>query len=103
MTSYSDGEKPGIKKAAFCEAAALTVRYEDIFGDQRDVTLPLIVNSLGSALDILGSGISIAGYAQQGDSMAIPALLPNFKSVVSTKIITGEAAAREAAYPESRL
>jgi len=98
MTAFYDlGAQPKLKDMAMCEAAALTVRYMDVFGDQRDVVLPLIVNSLGSAADVLGSDISIAGYALQGDSIAIPALLPHFASIVSTKLIIGEKAATEAA------
>ena len=95
MLDYSAGAKPSLEKAGFTEAAALSIRYEDIFGDQRDVHLPVVINSLGAAAELLGENISIAGFAQQGDSIAIPALLPNFTRIVSTKLTVGEAEARE--------
>ncbi len=93
--SYETGAKPPVTSAGFCEVAALTVRYQDLFGDQRDVRLPLIINSLGPALDVLGTKISIAGYAQQGDSLAIPALLPALSRVTSVKVTLGAAQAEE--------
>ena len=95
MLDYSAGSNVLLGKAGFTEAAALTVRYEDVFGDQQDVNLPLIINSLGAAAEVLGQDISLAGFAQQGDSLAIPAMLPNFARVVSTRLTIGEAEARE--------
>ena len=95
VVSYDQGAAPKIGNARFCEAAALQVRYEDIFGCQRDVTLPLVINSLGSAVEVLGKDISIAAYAQQGDSIAIPALLPNMARIVDTKLTIGEEEARQ--------
>ena len=87
--------KPKLNENGFCEMAALKIRYKDIFGDLRDVTLPLMVNSLGAAAETLGRDIAIAGYAQQGDSIAIPAVLPMFDSIDSVSITLGteEAAA----------
>ena len=89
---YSLGAKTNIAQQRFCETAALTVRYTDVYDCQRDVFLPLIINSLGSVYDVAGN-LTICGYAQQGDTLVIPALLPDAVKITSVSIVTGEEAA----------
>ena len=97
LSIYSDSQtEPTIAQSHFVEAASLSIRYEDIFGDLRDITLPLIVNALGAAADILGKDTAIAGFAQQGDSIAIPAVLPMFARVDSLSLTIGSSTAAAA-------
>ncbi|MBO5517424.1 MAG: hypothetical protein J6A42_05040 [Firmicutes bacterium] len=91
---YSLGSRSKMTAQRFCECASIIVRYTDVFGCQRDVTLPVIANSLGPVYEMAGD-LAICGYAQQGDTLAIPALLPDFVSINNVTLVTGEAAAAE--------
>ena len=86
--SYELGSKTPISRMGLCECAVLIVRYEDIYGCIREAELPLIVNSLGWAMETLGN-VALAGYAQQGDSIAVCAVLPDYKSFSSASITMG--------------
>ena len=86
---YDNKSKLTIKENQFVEVASLKIRYEDVFGDLRDITLPLIVNALGAAAETLGEDTAIVGYALQGDSIAIPATLPMFSKVNSLTLTIG--------------
>lgn len=86
------GSHTKISQLGLCETAALTIRYEDKFGCLRDLTLPLIVNSLGWTMEQMGD-VAIAGFAQQGNSLCVSAMLPDFSSLSSARIILGEKAA----------
>lgn len=93
--SFASGSRTKISTLKFCECAALTVRYKDIYDCVREVSLPLIINALGQTMETLDD-VAIAGYAQQGDSIALAALLPDFKEIVGTNLTIGETNAREA-------
>ncbi len=94
--SYSAGSRTKISQSAFCETATLTIRYEDIFGCLRDLDIPMIVNSLGWITEQLGD-VEICGYGQQGDSIVLSAMLPDFAGLRSAKLILGESRAAEKA------
>lgn len=84
--SYSSGSHSTVASLDLCETAALKIRYEDIYGAIREVALPLVVNSLGFAMEKLngtaqGSRLDIAGFAQQGDTLIVSAMLPDFKEL----------------------
>ncbi|MCR4725412.1 MAG: hypothetical protein K5772_08260 [Clostridia bacterium] len=91
---YAAKNDSKISDQKLCEAAAMVIRYKDIYGCYRDISLPLVINALGS-LESASGDISIAGFAQQGDSIAIPALLPDFASLETLGIIVGESEVRE--------
>ena len=82
-----------------CEALSLTVRYRDIFGSVRDVTLPMITSTASwSVLDGRISGIQdYAGLAQQGESIGFEAVLPDLAEVLYVSPILGGDAAASAA------
>ncbi|MBR0115045.1 MAG: hypothetical protein IJM11_07695, partial [Firmicutes bacterium] len=90
--SYAAGSMSKVSDLGFCETAALQIRYVDIFGASRDVVLPLAINSLGPIMEEMGD-IAIAGFAQQGDSLAVPAMLPDYREITSIGIILGESSA----------
>ena len=96
--AYSLGSKTKVGALSFCECAALTVRYQDTYGCIREIVLPLVINALGQAMETLGEEkLTIAEYAQQGDSIAMSAMLPDFREIESVNITLGaERAATEA-------
>ena len=85
---YSNG-KAKISGQRFRETAVLRVRYEDTYGCYRDVYLPYIMSTLGQIEQTLGDAY-IAGIAQQGETIAFSATLPDFKSVISASIRIGD-------------
>ena len=89
---YSLGAKPSVAAQQFCETAALTVMYRTVYGETRQVSLPVVVNALGQTLEAMGD-VAIAGFAQQGDTIVIPALLPELDRVLSTRLTLGESKA----------
>ena len=95
--SYNSGANTKISESGFCETATLTIRYEDVFGCLRDLDIPMIVNSLGWAVEVLGDA-QICGFAQQGDTIGFSAMLPDFSNLTSAKLVIGEEEAREKAH-----
>ena len=93
--SYAAGSMTKISALKYCEVAALTVRYADLYGCVREVSLPLMINALGQILELMGD-ISLAEFAQQGDTLAIPAVLPEFSSLTSVSLVLGEELAARA-------
>ncbi len=87
--NYEAGSKPKNRDLSFAEAATLTIRYTDLYDAAREVKLPMMANAFGAAAELLGEDISVAGYAQQGDSIMVPVMLPDFKSLISTSIMIG--------------
>ncbi|MBQ9464987.1 MAG: hypothetical protein IJU67_06880, partial [Lachnospiraceae bacterium] len=94
--SYELGSRTKISTLKFCECAALKVRYTDVYDCIREITLPLMINAVGQAAEVLGDA-EITGYAQQGDSIAISAMLPDYQTIISTSLIIGEEMACAAA------
>ena len=95
--NYDTGSRTKISDLKFCEAAAMIIRYRDAFGCIREISIGVVVNTLGQVMEVLGDA-EIAEFAQQGDSLAIPLMLPDFESLESVKIILGEKEAAEAAH-----
>ncbi len=85
---YANGSSPKISELNLPEVAMLDVRYKDVYGALRDVRLPLVINSLGQVINTMGD-ISIAGFAQQGDSIAMPAYLPDFADIDKLSVVLG--------------
>ena len=94
--AYELGGHTKARALQLCECAALTVRYTDTYGCIREAVLPLIVNALGQTIEALGDP-EFAEYAQQGDSIALPAMLPDFREIVSVGISLGLQRASEEA------
>ena len=79
----------------FEECAALVLRYQDVYGAVREAYLPLMTSVVGFALE---NGISeyemLSGLAQEGDTLAVAATLPDAASVDSVRLIYGTEAAK---------
>ena len=87
---YSLGSNTHVEDLKLCECIALTVRYKDVYGCIREIALPFIVNAIGQALESHGEDrVNIAEYAQQGDSIAMSAMLPDYESIESVEITVG--------------
>ena len=93
--SYAAGSNSKVSSLKFCESAVIRVRYTDTYGVIRELSLPFMINALGQVVEALGD-VPIAGFAQQGDSIAIPLMLPDFVNLNYIGLILGESEAREA-------
>ena len=106
--SYAAGFESKIRDLHFCETAAIKIRYLDIYGAVRVIYIPVIVNSLGWTMEKMGDELAIAGFAQQGDSVPISLMLPDFSRLLavdsdnpndySVEMAVGEAKARDMAH-----
>ena len=94
--AYELGGNTKARELQLCECGALTVRYRDIYGCIREVALPLVANALGQTIEALNDP-AFAEYAQQGDSIAIPAMLPDFQEINSVAVTLGYSKAAEEA------
>ena len=92
--SYAAGSRTKISDLKYCEAAALIVRYTDTFGCVRELSFPMMINALGQIMEVLGDA-EIAEFAQQGDSLAVPLMLPDFASLDSVNVVIGAETAAE--------
>ena len=93
--SYEAGSRSKISDLAFCENALINVRYTDLYGCIRELKLPFMLNALGQVREALGN-VAIAGFAQQGDSIAVPLLLPDYAKLNYIGLQIGADAADEA-------
>ena len=93
--SYEAGSRSKISDLAFCETAYFSIQYTDLYGSIREVKLPFMINALGQVAEALGN-VAIAGYAQQGDSVAVPLMLPDYAELNYLGIQIGSDTAREA-------
>ena len=94
--SYEAGSRSKISDLAFCENAVIVIRYTDFYGCIRELKLPFMINALGQVWEALGD-VAIAGFAQQGDSVAVPLLLPDYAKLNYLGLQIGADAATEAA------
>ena len=94
--SYENGSEPSLKDMHLQETAALTVRYTDIWGSVREVSVPFAVNGLETAASLIPN-LSVAGYAQQGETIAIPMMLPDYASIINISVSNGNAKGGEKA------
>lgn len=85
---YQSGSQPALSASGMIETASLNIRYYDAFDNVRDISLPLMMNALGYVRETLGD-VAIAGYGQQGDRIAFPAILPAFKELGTVSITLG--------------
>ena len=97
IRALGNAEGMGLADSAFGECAALVVRYVDIYGATREVSLPL---ATGIAAYALNKGVSgsepLSGIAQDGDTVALSACFPDMQSVSSVRLVYGTEAATAA-------
>ena len=85
---YASGAQKKLSEMNLCEAAVLNIRYLDIYGNTRDTNIPLMISALGYIQENVGD-IAIAGFAQQGESVGIPLMLPDYLSTVNVGLSIG--------------
>ena len=73
------------------ENLAFEVEYRDKNGCTRIVTMPVLLSVLGQYLQS-GDSVKTIGLAQRGDTLAFSGCLPEFDSLLSTKLYVGKAA-----------
>lgn len=81
-----------IYKQGFLETLALKVRYKDVNGCTREAAIPVITSLQYQAIKnglVGGTENELTGIAQQGDTLAAKALLPDFESLLSTQLVYG--------------
>ena len=89
----------GFARTGMQEALTIHVRYKDPYGIEREVFLPvynMFVKFLYSQDRDTFGNVDINGFAQQGDTVAFYATLPDFDSLVSYSLIYGKEAAEAA-------
>ncbi|MBR6382171.1 MAG: hypothetical protein IKS07_10940 [Lachnospiraceae bacterium] len=94
LSNFYAGREVPVWQMDLCEPLALRIRYEDIYGMQRQTTLPVTLNMLTWAF---GQGISpdtcLANLAGQGSRIGFEGDLPCFAALKEAAFILG---AREA-------
>lgn len=77
------------------EDIALEIEYRDTNGWTRNVTLPVLTSVIGQYKELskkYGYSVRTIGLAQRGDTLAFTACLPDYASLISTKIYLAKAA-----------
>ena len=84
------------------EHVAVEIEYQDKNGWTRNVTMPLLLSVLGqyefynvknlSKNGLAEGNVRSVGLCQRGDTVAFTACLPEFKSLISTKVYVGSKA-----------
>ncbi len=79
------------------ECAAITVRYTDIYGATREAYVPFMTGITAYALEMgIPETEFLSGLAQDGDTVALMATLPDLKSVDYIRFVYGTEAAKAA-------
>ena len=82
--------------AGYEECLAAAIRYQDIYGATREAYVPLVTSAAAYALEKGVSGSEpISGLAQEGDTLAVAATLPDMDSIKSIRLIYGSEAATD--------
>ncbi len=98
IRAMGNNVQKAIAAADFDECATVVLRYRDIYGALRDAAVPVMTSVVGYALE---NGISadqaVSGLAQDGQTLALLAQLPDVQSVETARIVYGTEAAKAAA------
>lgn len=76
---------------AVAEHLALEINYKDKNGWTRTVTMPVLLSVLGQ-YKLSGDTVRTIGLAQRGDTLAFTACLPEYSSLLTTKLYVGKTA-----------
>ena len=90
--------RDGRQLTGVAETLTYCIDYEDSFGMTRHTEIPVITSALSWAVEQswLTGRLNIAGIAQQGESLIVPALLPDFRNLTGFTLFYGSDAAAEA-------
>ena len=104
--SYEAGAQSKISSLKLCEAASLRFYYRDVYGCIRQVCAPVIVDALGWTVEKYGGrsegNLALAGYAQQGDTIALSLMLPDFQELTSVEEPNGSSVGLELSIGETK-
>ena len=88
----TDGsQNVGFDQCTVAEHLALEVSYKDTYGWTRTVTMPVLLSALGQYKK-QDNFVRTMGMAQRGDTIAFTGCLPEYDSLISTKLYVGKAA-----------
>ncbi len=97
IRAMGNDTQKAIASGDFDECAAVLLRYRDVYGALRETAVPLMTSVIGYALE---NGISpsqtVSGLAQDGQTIAFYAGLPDVQSIDSVRILYGTEAAKAA-------
>ena len=93
LESYlrGSGADTSLSSGPLVEDIALSIEYKDSNGWTRNVTMPVLLSVVGQSMEF-GDNLQTIGIAQRGDTIAFSGLLPDYASLVSSRIYVGEAA-----------
>lgn len=97
---YSDG-KAGFTSLKEAELMTVRIEYLDTYGCHKSVTVPVISNVLGYAIDKkvkVDDSNPVLGLAGQGESLVFPIWLPDFKELYTTTDKSGNVTKQPAVY-----
>ena len=95
---YEDGQV-GLADLDEAELLKLRIVYRDIYGARRAVTVPVISNVIGYALEQgISSSTAILGLAGQGESLYMKVRLPDFAELYTGTDKSGNVAEQAAIY-----
>ena len=77
--------------SGFTEHLALYLEYKDRNGWTRNVTMPVMLSAMGQYLEAKDT-VRTIGLAQRGETVAFTGYLPEYASLVSSKLLVGKAA-----------
>ena len=94
---YKDNKAP-LKDMELVESLSAIITYDDIYGASRKVTLPVILSSVGWAIESNPAlaDKAVIGIAQQGDTVLFEATLPDFAALTGYSLFFGQDSADKA-------
>lgn len=100
VSEYSDGKK-GLADLKEAELLKLRLVYRDIYGAQRSVTVPVISNVIGYAIEQgvdTGNTAPLLELAGQGDTLLMKLRLPDFAELYTSTDRSGNTIQQAAIY-----
>lgn len=76
------------------EPLTLRIKYRDVYGNTRDVEIPVISSYVGWLTEKYSSSksIDVIGIAQQGESIVFEATLPDYDSMIECRAVFSDSA-----------
>ena len=97
ISALGNASGKNLYNSNFGECLAIALRYQDIYGATREVYVPFATSIVAYALSKGASATeNVTGIAQEGDTVALSAVLPDLASIDSVRLIYGTDAAKAA-------
>ena len=97
IMEYSDDKEDLNSDKCIAEMLTYTIQYNDIYGNLRTVSIPVITSLGYQTYKSLGSGKKVWGLAQQGETIGLTAEIPDFSSLKQIYVTSGAAEAMKVA------